>query len=388
MFNSIISFISFILTLAIPIYLAYKYTNGKLRISLISIWIYGGIAIIIRDVFGDDAFGAFILFVSCLLTCALFVFLARWLRKEWASSETSETTSSSSAEPRPLAVLKGEHVCGLSANEGDKISVQLYDDKVSFLQDKRLLAQFDTADILSACSHSEEVITGTTTTARQSLGLASSVAIAKGDWAAAYLLRPRTTSYETKNKTDIYWYFVLDTTRNEIAIHVRSKNDLFRFVERCNDMLFSLSSDNDDAPEDDIEDTLETNACEKNIISLNDIDQMDGSAFEQCCAKLLEANGYANVRVIGKAGDHGMDILAEKDGAKWGFQCKRWNQPVGNREARDIVASNFYYKCNILAIITTSTFTQPAKDYAQSARVLLWDRVKLNELIYTMNHQK
>lgn len=389
-------------TFSVPTYLLYRFTKGTLRIILISLWSLACFSVILQSIYGKEISDNFKQIVSFIVSCFLLVFLARILLKnlsisEWLSkinlpktshSKSNSDTMPASAAPRPLAVLKGEHVCGLSANEGDKISVQLYDDKVSFLQDKRLLAQFDTADILAASSHSEEVITGTTTTARQGLGLASSVAIAKGDWAAAYLLRPRTTSYETKNKTDIYWYFVLDTTLNEVVIHVRSKDDLFRFVERCNDILFSLSSNDSDTLEDDIADTAENNVCEKNAANLSDIDQMNGPAFEQYCARLLEANGYTNVRVIGKAGDHGMDILAEKDGTKWGFQCKRWSQPVGNREVRDIVASNFHYKCDILVMVTNSTFTSNAKDYAESARVLLWDRAKLNELIYAMNHKK
>ena len=41
---------------------------------------------------------------------------------------------------------------------------------------------------------------------------------------------------------------------------------------------------------------------------------MEGHDFEYWCAELLADLGYTEVQVTQGSGDHGVDILAEKDG--------------------------------------------------------------------------
>jgi len=41
---------------------------------------------------------------------------------------------------------------------------------------------------------------------------------------------------------------------------------------------------------------------------------MDGTKFEIFCTKVLRANGFTNIERKGASGEHGADILAEKDG--------------------------------------------------------------------------
>ena len=48
---------------------------------------------------------------------------------------------------------------------------------------------------------------------------------------------------------------------------------------------------------------------------------MDGLQFEHRCAELLRYRGFHKVAVTKGSGDQGVDILAQKNGIKYGIQC-------------------------------------------------------------------
>lgn len=52
-------------------------------------------------------------------------------------------------------------------------------------------------------------------------------------------------------------------------------------------------------------------------------------AFERLISRLLSADGYKNVRLVGGSGDHGADVIATKFGKRWLIQAKQWKKPVG-----------------------------------------------------------
>jgi superfamily II DNA or RNA helicase len=52
-------------------------------------------------------------------------------------------------------------------------------------------------------------------------------------------------------------------------------------------------------------------------------------AFERLLSRLLSADGYKNVRLVGGSGDHGADVIASKFGKRWLIQAKQWKKPVG-----------------------------------------------------------
>ena len=57
----------------------------------------------------------------------------------------------------------------------------------------------------------------------------------------------------------------------------------------------------------------------------------DGNSFEDYCAELLADNGFTEVRLTPQSNDFGVDIIAEKGGVSYAFQCKYYNHPVGTR---------------------------------------------------------
>lgn len=118
-----------------------------------------------------------------------------------------------------------------------------------------------------------------------------------------------------------------------------------------------------------------------------DIDKMDGGTFEHFCADLLRVNGWTDVRVTPASGDHGIDITAEKDDIKWGFQCKRW----GDTKVDAIAIGQTYkgkalYECDMVAVITTSTLTAQAEGEAKQLGIKVWGRGKIRQLMSKLDN--
>lgn len=108
-----------------------------------------------------------------------------------------------------------------------------------------------------------------------------------------------------------------------------------------------------------------------------DIDQMDGHAFEEFTARLLAGIGYQNVVVTKASGDYGVDVVAEKDGVRWAFQCKRYNGSLGLKPIQEVYAGAKKYGAAKAVVVTNSSFTKNAQQLARGIGVELWDRGRL-----------
>ena len=112
-----------------------------------------------------------------------------------------------------------------------------------------------------------------------------------------------------------------------------------------------------------------------------DFDNMEGHQFESFCANLLVKRGYEDVLVTQGSGDQGVDIIAYKDGVKYGIQCKCYSSVVGNKAVQEVFAGKTFYQCHVGIVITNNYFTESAIELAKSNGIILWDRNKLMELI-------
>ena len=69
--------------------------------------------------------------------------------------------------------------------------------------------------------------------------------------------------------------------------------------------------------------------------TLSEIDRMEGHDFEYFCAVLLKTNGYEKAEVTPGSGDQGIDVIAAKDGIRYGIQCKCYSSDIGNKAVQE-----------------------------------------------------
>lgn len=84
----------------------------------------------------------------------------------------------------------------------------------------------------------------------------------------------------------------------------------------------------------------------ENNVELRDnvFDSMEGHDFGPFFADVLKKNGFDNIEVTQAGGDHGIDILAEKDGIAYAIQCKRYDKSVNNSAVQQAIAGKGIYK--------------------------------------------
>ena len=114
---------------------------------------------------------------------------------------------------------------------------------------------------------------------------------------------------------------------------------------------------------------------------LNQIDSLDGWGFENYIACLLKNTGYKNVNVTSGSGDFGADIIAERNGVKIAFQCKRFSDKVGPKVVGEVLRGMNRYKCTKGIIVTNNYFTDQAIKEASISNIELWDRDKIINIL-------
>lgn len=119
----------------------------------------------------------------------------------------------------------------------------------------------------------------------------------------------------------------------------------------------------------------------KNQIIRKNFDLMEGHEFEFFCAEVLKGNGFEKINVTQGSGDQGIDIIAIKDGIKYGIQCKCYSSEIGNRAVQEALGGKTFYQCHIGVVLTNNYFTKSAVELAQRSGIVLWDRTKLLQLI-------
>jgi len=122
--------------------------------------------------------------------------------------------------------------------------------------------------------------------------------------------------------------------------------------------------------------------------SIYEVDRMEGHEFETFCAELLKENGYENTEVTPGSGDQGIDVIAYKDGIKFGIQCKCYSSDIGNKAVQEAYSGKEFYGCHIGAVLSNRHFTPSAIELASKNRILLWDREYLINLLQNANLYK
>lgn len=104
--------------------------------------------------------------------------------------------------------------------------------------------------------------------------------------------------------------------------------------------------------------------------------------FELLVGEALRRRGYA-VRETGKNGpDGGIDLIARKDGETYVVQCKQWRSvQVGVPVVRELYGAMAAEGAVGGFVVTSGTFTKPARDFAAGRNVQLIDGTVLKQWI-------
>ncbi|MET9470277.1 restriction endonuclease [Streptomyces sp. NPDC006544] len=110
---------------------------------------------------------------------------------------------------------------------------------------------------------------------------------------------------------------------------------------------------------------------------------VDADGFEHTVAALCARDGCSPVEVVGGAGDLGADVLATTpDGLRVVLQCKHYAEDnrVGSQDLQRFGGTCFaVHDADVAIIVTTSSFTAPALDYAATCGIVCLDGEALAE---------
>lgn len=120
---------------------------------------------------------------------------------------------------------------------------------------------------------------------------------------------------------------------------------------------------------------------QKGTLTVTELDDMNGIAFEELACEILVANGFDLAENTPATRDFGVDILAEKDGMTYAIQCKRYKDAVGLEAVQQVYAGRAFYECHVAVVLTNQSFTANAQKLADKLGVVLWDRETLRNLL-------
>lgn len=121
-----------------------------------------------------------------------------------------------------------------------------------------------------------------------------------------------------------------------------------------------------------------------NNITIDDIDLMTGAEFEDFLVRLFTKMGYGSYATKA-SGDQGIDVIAEKNGKKYGIQAKCYLGTVGNSAIQEAFAGKVFYNLDKVIVVANNTFTKSAIDLATKTDVILWDRTILVDKLHFFN---
>ncbi|MFJ6793651.1 restriction endonuclease [Streptomyces sp. NPDC091268] len=104
---------------------------------------------------------------------------------------------------------------------------------------------------------------------------------------------------------------------------------------------------------------------------------VDADGFEHTVAALCVRDGCTAVEVVGGAGDLGADVVATTaDGRRLVVQCKHYadGNRVGSQDLQRFGGTCFaVHEADVAVVVTTSSYTAPAAEYAAACGIVCVD---------------
>lgn len=189
---------------------------------------------------------------------------------------------------------------------------------------------------------------------------------------------------------------VLETRKENLEDFMKQEEVISRAINDKSELFDILSNKNEDLKQQNRELKDEVELLEKQLkpmkqrvnfaktVSLEYVDGLDGFEFEDFTRDLLKCLGFEKCITTQSTGDYGIDVIAEKDGVKYGIQCKNYQNEVGNKAIQEAYSGKNYYSCHVAIVLTNNYFTSSAINQAEKNGVVLWNRDKLKEFIETL----
>ncbi len=163
------------------------------------------------------------------------------------------------------------------------------------------------------------------------------------------------------------------------------------------DLAFETDTEPTEEPHEGISRILKSAHEDLAAELLNEIKQCDPTFFERLVVKLMLSMGYGGTqrdagRLVAQPGDHGVDGVINEDPLgldKIYLQAKRWDDPVGEGPVRDFIGALDIAGVKKGVLLTTSSFTAPAKQAVDGIRsdkkIVLIDGAHLAQLMIEHN---
>lgn len=102
----------------------------------------------------------------------------------------------------------------------------------------------------------------------------------------------------------------------------------------------------------------------------------NGSQYEKHVARKMKRRLYLFVKVSGKSGDYGADVMARTFPLfrKVVVQCKSYKKPVGVKAVQEAISAREFYRASKAIVASNNTFTKNAKKLAAKCGVELWEK--------------
>ena len=119
---------------------------------------------------------------------------------------------------------------------------------------------------------------------------------------------------------------------------------------------------------------------------LKDVDtliELNGVQFEIWLKELIEKMGYSDVEITPRSYDGGKDIIANKEGYTYCFQCKKMKNErarISINAIQEVYVAKDYGHYDFAVAVTNSYFNDYARRLANGLKVKLWDGKQLKKL--------
>lgn len=118
---------------------------------------------------------------------------------------------------------------------------------------------------------------------------------------------------------------------------------------------------------------------------IDSIRALSWKQFEELLGEAYRRQGYSVLENSGAGPDGGVDLTIKKNGSVYLVQCKQWRTyKVGVKVVREMLGLVTAHSAQGTVIVTSGTFTQEAKAFAQGKPIDLVEGHELVDLIRTV----